>query len=409
MTDYFIQRFDYFNHPHFNSFVGSVFSDLDNIVIYEAINRIDTVVGMYIQDESSMPFSSVEKAIQKEIDVIRSLVHQRTDAASMLRKVLDTSIQGGYDYVMRLIQFKTKSGSVPKKVSSPQYDVDKLTHMQKHGYCEYQLPQTDAFVNYCQQQMAEAREKFAGRDDWRGANWEGYDQTEGYRLLKNYILDQHILDMVSDYKGREMEFKYIAWDYNHHRQTWFKNVNGIEERSPTNYYHFDAEPHVAKMMIYLSDVTLADGPFRFVKGSHALGRSSFIIGLHYTMDFAINRMISTDVGLFSRHAFTTGRELIMQFPHAFVGSTHFGDDLMVDSPLSRYLLDNTEVFTRKAGAGIVFDGYLGVHAGGNPSSGERLAVQIGFIQKKPQLGSSSPKQRSVLSRGMKYIKKKIAG
>jgi hypothetical protein len=409
MTDYFIQRFDYMSHPHFNPFVGKVFSDADNILIYESINRIDTVVAMYIQDESSMPFSLVDKAIKKEVDIIRSLVHQRTDAVSMLRKALDICIQGGYDYVIRLIQFKTESGSVIKRASSPQYDVDKLTHLQKHGYCEYQLPQTDAFVNYCQQQMSEAREKFKGRDDWRGANWEGYDQTEGYRLLKNYILDQHILDMVSDYKGREMEFKYLAWDYNHHRQTWFKNVNGIAERSPTNYYHFDAEPHVAKMMIYLSDVTEADGPFRFVKGSHSLGRSSFIIGLHHTMDFAINRLVSSEVGLFARHAFMSGRELIMQFPHAFIGSTHFGDDLMMDSPLSRYLLDNTVVFTRKAGAGIVFDGYLGVHAGGNPTSGERLAVQIGFIQKKPKKVNSEPMKRSVIKRGMTYIKKKIVG
>lgn len=409
MTDYFIQRFDYLSNPFFNQYLGTVFSDQDNIIIYEAINRIDTMVAMYTQDESSIPFGTVEKTIDKEIALMRALIHQRTDAVSMLRKALDICLDGGRNYILRYIEHLTTSGSIPRTSQHKQYDIDKFVHFKKHGYCEFDMPQTEAFLNYCSQQMEEGREKFKDTDDWRGANWEGYDQTEGYRILKNYILDQHILDMVSDYKGKEMDFKYIAWDYNHHRQKWFKNVNGIAERSPTNYYHFDAEPHVAKMMIYLSDVTDADGPFRFVKGSHALGRSTFIIGLHHTMDFAINRLISDEPGHFRRHAFERGRDLIMQFPHAFIGSTHFGDDLLTGSPLSRYLLENTVVFTRKKGSCIVFDGYLGVHAGGNPISGERLAVQIGFIQKKPTSSKKQAATNSVVTRGMKFIKKKLVG
>ena len=185
-------------------------------------------------------------------------------------------------------------------------------------------------------------------------------------------------------------------------------MNGVAKRSQTNYYHFDAEPNVAKMMIYLTDVQAGDGPFRFVKGSHALARSVFTIGLHYGVDAKLNPLVEAPPSLYRRNAFNYNRSLLMQLPHAFLGSTHFGDDLVEGSALSRYLLENTEVFTRKAGAGIVFDGYLGVHAGGNPIDGERLAVQIGFIQKKP-VQLKTKKNVSIIERGKRYLKKKLKG
>ena len=100
------------------------------------------------------------------------------------------------------------------------------------------------------------------------------------------------------------------------------------------------------------------------------------------MDKRVNAMIEGPSGHFSQNLFRNGRSLLMQFPTCFIGSTHFGDHLVEESELSRYLLDNTVVFTRPAGSCIVFDGFLGVHAGGNPLSGERLAVQIGFARRR---------------------------
>lgn len=407
IKQHFIQQFDYAVNPIFSAHHERAFTDADNIAIYEHIRRIDFWVEVYLQEKKIVQRVNIELSISKEVAGIRSILHARSQADTLLREALDLCLQEAHNYVLRLMQFSDYPDYHAKQKVN--FDLDRYNHMVQYGYCEYQLPETDAFKRYCNEQMNEARLKYKDTDDWRGANWEGYDQTEGYQILKNFILDQHILDLVSAYKGKEMTFKYIAWDYNHHRQQWFKNVNGVEKRSPTNYYHFDADPNVAKMMIYLSDVGEQDGPFRYVKGSHSLGRSPFTIGLHYGVDAKVNPLIPAPFSRFKRNAFTHNRALLMQLPHAFLGSTHFGDDLVEDSPLSKYLLDNTVVFTRKAGAGIVFDGYLGVHAGGNPLSGERLAVQVGFIQKKPAKSKSSSSNSSLLAKGKRFIQSRIIG
>jgi hypothetical protein len=249
-----------------------------------------------------------------------------------------------------------------------------------NGYCEYSIPMTNSLVDYRDRQLEKARAMYAGRDDWRDIHWEGYRGTEECRTILRFIARNGIAEMVSAYKRTHMELRCIGWDYNHHRQTWFKNAIGVEKRSATNYYHMDAEPDMVKMMAYLTDVSEGDGPFRYVRGSHRLQRSLFRFGLHLGVDKRVNAMIEGPSGHFSQNLFRNGRSLLMQFPTCFIGSTHFGDHLVEGSELSRYLLDNTVVFTRPAGSCIVFDGFLGVHAGGNPLSGERLAVQIGFAR-----------------------------
>ncbi|MBU3676261.1 MAG: hypothetical protein FGM54_03640 [Chitinophagaceae bacterium] len=409
ITQHFIQQFDYSVNPIFSEHTERVFSDADNIAIYEQIRRIDFWVDVYLTEKHLVKKTQIEQTIQKSVQAIRVILHARTQTESLLRQAVDVCLEEAHQYVLRLMQFSEYPSYSYKSGQAVSFDTDRYNHMVQHGYCEYQLPETTAFKQYCQLQMEEARMKYRDTDDWRGANWEGYDKTEGYQILKNFILDQHILDLVSAYKGKEMEFKYIAWDYNHHRQLWFKNVNGVEKRSPTNYYHFDADPNVAKMMIYLSDVNETDGPFRYVKGSHSLARSPFTIGLHYGVDAKVNPLVPAPFSRFRRNAFTHNRALLMQLPHAFLGSTHFGDDLVENSALSRYLLDNTVVFTRPAGAGIVFDGYLGVHAGGNPISGERLAVQVGFIQKKPKTSNNVQRNSSLFAKGKRFIKGQLLG
>lgn len=65
-----------------------------------------------------------------------------------------------------------------------------------------------------------------------------------------------------------------------------------------------------------------------------------------------------------------------------MGTTHFGDDLAENSPLSNHLLNNTVTFIRPKGTAVLFDGFNGIHAGGNADKGERLAVQIAFRRKR---------------------------
>jgi hypothetical protein len=382
MINHFIQRLDYHANPVFNMHPSSVFTDQDNLMIYGLISKIDCSVTLCMNEENYFLRFLLKKEIKSLIGKIKVLIHSRTQEGDLLRKSLTICLEEAERYVFHYLNLSLAPSFNVNLNKETIFNKEKYADLLKNGYCEYLIPTTEKFSKLCSKQMEEARGKYKEKENWRGANWEGFNQTELYKLLKEFILDNHIVDLVSAYKGKEMDFKYLAWDYNHHRQSWFKKINGVEKDSPTNYYHFDAEPEVAKMMIYLSDVNMEDGPFRFVAGSNNLQRSLFMIGLHLGVDKKVNALVEGVPGLYNRNAFTYRRDLLMQFPKAFLGSTHFGDDLVEGSDLSDYLLKNTVTFLGAAGKCIVFDRYLGVHAGGNPKSGERLAVQVGFIQKK---------------------------
>jgi hypothetical protein len=43
-VEHFIQQLDYSNNPIFNSYPNNVFSEEDNLWVYELINKIDNLV-----------------------------------------------------------------------------------------------------------------------------------------------------------------------------------------------------------------------------------------------------------------------------------------------------------------------------------------------------------------------------
>lgn len=376
-----LQSFDYHENPLFRVDAERVFSKADNLYIQSLVSDIDNLIERSAGESGQLARALCKQQIRSNIANIRSLIYERTVPRSLLRLSLDASLDFGSSFTRRLLR-EQELRSRSKKRLTPPKTIEACRHMLENGYSECAIPITNAFTDYRDKQLEEARAMYAGRNDWRGIHWQGYRSNEGCKSILDFIAKNDIIEMVSEYKGTDMELRYIGWDYSHHRQTWFKNVIGAEESSATNYYHMDAEPDMVKMMVYLTDVGESDGPFRYVRGSHRLKRSLFSFGLHLGVDRRVNPLIKGPSGHFNQNLFRNGRSLLMQFPACFIGSTHFGDHLIEGSDLSRYLLENTITFTRSAGSCIVFDGFLGVHAGGNPLSGERLAVQIGFARRR---------------------------
>lgn len=70
------------------------------------------------------------------------------------------------------------------------------------------------------------------------------------------------------------------------------------------------------------------------------------------------------------------RRDLLTLPSAFRGTTHFGDDIVDESDLSRRLLAGEDTFLGPSGTLIVFDGSAGIHRGSQVERGERWAVQI---------------------------------
>lgn len=210
-----------------------------------------------------------------------------------------------------------------------------------------------------------------------------FSDSKIFKLIQEFINENRIFEMVSDYMGSKLELAWAFPNYSHHRQQWFR-INGQESISPSNYYHLDKDRNMIKILIYLTDVNDQDGPFKYVKSSNLWNKSVCTFALHYGIDFKINKLLLGEESKelrFNNNIFTKRVGILSDFPDAFIGSTHFGDYLKRDSDTAKVLLNESVVFTRKRGALIVFDGGMGVHAGGNAYGGERLAIQIGYRRK----------------------------
>jgi hypothetical protein len=78
---------------------------------------------------------------------------------------------------------------------------EQYINLLKNGYCEFSIPPSERFLTLCQNQLVEAREKYKDQDNLRRANWEGFNKTELYALIKKIILDNQILELIVAYKG----------------------------------------------------------------------------------------------------------------------------------------------------------------------------------------------------------------
>jgi hypothetical protein len=70
----------------------------------------------------------------------------------------------------------------------------------------------------------------------------------------------------------------------------------------------------------------------------------------------------------------------MQLPRAFQGTSHFGDDVLPGTELARDLAAREFKFLcNDGGRVLVFDGGRTLHRGALVQTGERLALQVGFV------------------------------
>lgn len=226
-------------------------------------------------------------------------------------------------------------------------------------------------------------------------------------LIQTALQCSGVFELAGAYLGCRMEFLYAALDHAHEQQAWYKGCYADVGMgtSATSYMHLDADCDIVKAMLYLTDVKPENGAFRFVRGSHRWVRSPFLIALYKGFDCeqdayfgrAQNRLDYEGGYYRPRFQAASHRQELMCLPSSFRGSTHFGDDLIDGSPLSRRLLASEEVFTGCGGTFVLFHGAAGIHRGSQPSVGERWAIQIAFRAAREK---SQPPHR--------YVKERLA-
>lgn len=236
--------------------------------------------------------------------------------------------------------------------------------------------------------------------------------SPAYRMVKRMAEESGLIDFISAYTGKDMEFWYVALDHAHPGQNWYKDCYAdLGLPTPkTVYMHYDADFDLIKALFYLRDVGPGDGPFRFIPGSHRWKRSSITLAVQNGFDEASRGAFAGETrnrGYYRpRFMLADRRPDIVAMPQSLRGSTHFGDDVEDGSPLSNALLEAEHSFISPAGTFVVFDGSRGIHRGGQvESGGARWAVQIGIRVRK-----SAPLPRGPLRKlrdRVSYIKSLI--
>ncbi len=379
----FFDCVDYESHPAFKN-IGRI-SKKNEKNLFRIVNQIDeNFNNLTISSKTNTSATSTQKDIKKLVMDLKKesqnpLIEKRLNL--LILNVIDDAEKELFNYLNYIdLQKKFKE----KKLNSENSVY--LSNLMQDGFAEIQFLEKDISLikSMAKNLLERERERYQDCDTWRGAFSVPLYSLEGHffnDLLKRY----QILDLVSNFKQREYELYYLGLDYSHSRQTWYKGCYSdcLPDVNTTNYFHLDNDYNISKMMIYLSDVKEKNGPFNFVKGSSSIPRSQFRWNLLSGVDRIIGRSYRNKRPYYDyyRPLFKDYREDLIKLPKILQGSTHFGDDLIDLSESSEILLSNNKVFTGSVGRSIIFDGYKGIHRGSTVFEGERLALQIGFVEK----------------------------
>ena len=184
-----------------------------------------------------------------------------------------------------------------------------------------------------------------------------------YLAIENALSECGALGAMSAYVGGQLGLFRLVIQANTAHETRLKygeiDKDGLPARR-TSYWHVDSKDWpTIKALIYVSDVELDQGPFRFVKGSHRL------------------------MGDFEAYVRKTNDKLrqpkshFLALPPEFGQHANFGDFIDAATPGAAQLLAQ-EVAVADGHSDLVLFDNNGVHRGGFVRSGHRFMLQCQF-------------------------------
>lgn len=207
------------------------------------------------------------------------------------------------------------------------------------------------------------------------------------KVLNREYRRHGILQAVSAYMGKSYEVGGLALELSVPQSTWWKNILSNSDSPRTMYAHIDESKRYPKAIVYLSDVTIANGPsscyprvYEAMKLNvlqEVIGRVIGIVGsqsdsiLNGYYGKAYHQSMSSEK--FRQH--------FMRLPTVLRFNSHLGWDILPGSDIEKELLSVEQIMLGEAGTNIVFDGARLFHRGGLIESGERIVLQVVFSEK----------------------------
>lgn len=194
-----------------------------------------------------------------------------------------------------------------------------------------------------------------------------------------------MLDAVSAYIGRPTRVVGLSLELSVAQSSWWRNAMAGLPRAPeTLYAHLDESVSFPKAIVYLTDVSAANGPTGCYPGVYErldcrplqeiVGRVVGNVGndarspLHAHYAKTYHQSMASEP--FRRH--------FMRLPRALRFNSHFGWDVMPGGALEGEIAAEERRMVGPAGTFVVFDGARLLHRGGLISEGRRVALQVVF-------------------------------
>lgn len=212
-------------------------------------------------------------------------------------------------------------------------------------------------------------------------------------VLNSAFKNLGVLDIVSAYTGRKTIVSGLSLELSIPQATWWKNsLSGLTRAPKTLYAHLDESISLPKSIVYLSDVSEANGPTSCYPDAYtALGLSPLqeIIGrIVGNVGNNSGSLLKEYYGKQYHQSINSEnfRRHFMRLPEILRFNSHMGWDVLPDSDLERHLVSIERKMIGPAGTFIAFDGARLFHRGGLMEQGERIALQVIFSDPPPSLG-----------------------
>lgn len=224
-------------------------------------------------------------------------------------------------------------------------------------------------------------------------------------ILNKEFAKDGTLDVLYRYMGFKTKVTGLAIELSVPNSNWWKVEHSVYSRHPnTTYFHFDESLAHPKAILYLSDVTERTGA---TSCSPKLVKNLKMTWLHFLIGRAIICVGKEDGTVLRKHYNHKYHQVFgcplfkkdfSRLPDDLRFSSHFGWDVIPETPLENFLMEDEVKIVGEAGTYIAFDGGELPHRGGLLLEGERVALQIIF-------GVERPIYKKVLSKIKTALKK----
>lgn len=211
-------------------------------------------------------------------------------------------------------------------------------------------------------------------------------------ILDREFERQGIHDTVSAFACRPMRTRGAALELSPTSTTWWRNYYDLPRAPETLYAHTDEALAHPKAIVYLTEVGVHNGPASMYPGCEQrlaltplqklVGRVIGSVGANPDSRLHTIYERGPTARAFGSSVF---RRHFAMLPRSLRYNSHFGWDVLPDSPLERTLVDAEVTMLGPAGTFVVFDGARILHRGGMVQSGERVALQVVFAAPQSRL------------------------